>query len=139
MGRPSSYTDDTADKICSLLAEGIPLKKICRLDGMPSYTTVLKWQRDIPEFADLSARAKIEGTHALADEVIEIADDPTIDPADKRVRIDARLRLIGKWNRAVYGERVEQHNTIEKIDRIEIVVIDPLLRDITPDRGKISS
>lgn len=139
MGRPTSYTDDTGDKICSLLGVGIPLKKICRLDGMPSYTTVLKWQRDIPEFADLSARAKIEGTHALADEVIEIADDPTIDPADKRVRIDARLRLIGKWNRAVYGERVEQHNTIEKIDRIEVVVIDPPLRDITPDRGEISS
>jgi hypothetical protein len=78
---------------------------------MPDYTTVLNWQRAHPEFDNLSARAKAEGTHALADECIEIADDKTIDPQHKRFMIDTRIRLIGKWNSKAYGEKVEMATT----------------------------
>jgi hypothetical protein len=37
------------------------------------------------------------GCDALADECIEIADGEG-DPADKRIKIDTRIRLIGKWS-----------------------------------------
>ena len=47
------------------------------------------------------------GTHNLADECLEIADRPGLDPADRRVMIDTRLKLIGMWNRKDYGERRE--------------------------------
>lgn len=106
MGRPSSYTEAKADDICELLAFGTPMKRICKKTGFPHYNTVLKWQRDIPEFADLSARAKEAGTHALADECLKIADSKKIDPADKRIRIDTRMRLIGKWNSRAYGDKL---------------------------------
>lgn len=110
-GRPSKYNEEVAGIIADLLAEGTPMKQICGKEGMPDYTTVLLWQRVHPEFSDLVARAKSDGTHALADECIEIADDKNIDPADKRVRIDTRLKLIGKWNSKAYGDKVEVAST----------------------------
>jgi hypothetical protein len=82
------------------------MKVICKEEGMPCYMSVLRWQRRHPEFGDLVARAKVDGTHALADECIEIADEKKADPADRRVRIDTRLRLIGKWNATIYGDKV---------------------------------
>ena len=60
-----------------------------------------------PQFLHDSTRAREKGTHQLADECIAIADDPMLDPNDKRIRIDTRLRLIGKWNAKKYGDKVE--------------------------------
>lgn len=106
MARPSSFTQETADQICERLANGEPMSVICKDDGMPSYPTVLRWISDFPEFRDSSARAKQHGTHALADQCIEISDDLHIDPQHKRIMVDTRLRLIGKWNRIDYGDKV---------------------------------
>lgn len=100
------YGPEVKQKVCELLAQGIPLSKICKMKDMPTYMTVLTWQKEDAEFSDSSARAKQDGTHALADEALEIADDPLIDPADKRIRIDTRIRLIGKWNARAYGDKL---------------------------------
>ena len=110
-GRPSGYNETIAAEIVRRLSNGEPLKKMCKDEHMPDYTTVLNWQRAHPEFHDLSARAKAEGTHALADECLDIADDKTIDPQHKRFMIDTRIRLIGKWNSKAYGEKVEMATT----------------------------
>lgn len=106
-GAPSTYTKEIAEEICWRLAQGQTLKSICMLNHMPCITTVFEWESKIGEFAQLSARAREHGTHVLADQCIEIADDPLMDPADKRVRIDTRIRLIGKWNAKRYGDRIE--------------------------------
>jgi hypothetical protein len=105
-GRPTDYNQEIAEMILDKLADGKPMKVICKEEGMPCYMSVLRWQRRHPEFGDLVARAKVDGTHALADECIEIADEKKADPADRRVRIDTRLRLIGKWNATIYGDKV---------------------------------
>lgn len=110
-GRPTSYNEAIASEIVERLSNGEPLKKICRDEHIPSYITVLRWQRVHPEFDNLSSRAKAEGTHALADECIEIADNPDIDPQNKRIMVDTRIRLIGKWNSRAYGEKVEMATT----------------------------
>ena len=105
-GRPTDYNQEIAEMILDKLADGKPMKVICKEEGMPCYMSVVRWQRRHPEFGDLVARAKVDGTHALADECIEIADEKKADPADRRVRIDTRLRLIGKWNATIYGDKV---------------------------------
>lgn len=103
MARPTIFNDALAEEICRRLAMGVPLAKICLDDDMPAYSTVRKWEGENPAFSALSARAKVDGTHYMADECLDIADGQG-DPADKRIRIDTRLRLIGKWNRKVYGD-----------------------------------
>lgn len=79
---------------------------------MPEYSTIVKWQDRDPEFEAQSLRALRSGTHLLAGDCILIADDEEIDPQNKRQMIDTRLRLIGKWNAMLYGDKVEVQSTI---------------------------
>lgn len=83
------------------------MASICNDSHMPDYGTLWRWTRENSDFQDESARARETGTHALADQCIAIADDPELDPADKRIRIDTRIRLIGKWNQKKYGDKIE--------------------------------
>ena len=68
----------------------------------------------------MSLRAKETGTHHMADDCIRIADDKTLDPQDRRIRIDTRLRLIGQWNRAIYGA----HTKTEHSGKVDVDVTD---------------
>jgi hypothetical protein len=110
-GRPSIYSEQLCGEICRELANGVPLARICDKADMPSYTTVKKWESENAEFAALSAQAKREGTHKLADDALRIADDETIDVQRARLMIDTRLRLIGKWHAKAYGDKVQQEVT----------------------------
>lgn len=107
MGRPPLFNQALADRVCERLLNGEPLARICADPDMPNYSTVWRWENENPDFRQQSARARINGTNYMADDCIRLADDQTIDPAHKRVMVDTRLRLIGKWNRQVYGERTE--------------------------------
>jgi hypothetical protein len=104
MGRPSKKTPAVVEAIITGLSHGTPLAKICAADDMPHFQTVLRWEEEDEEFRALSARAREYGTHYIADDCIRIADDAELEPQDKRVRIDTRLRLIGKWNAKKYGD-----------------------------------
>lgn len=99
MGMHSSYTTEIGEKIAERIVNGESLVKICRDEGMPCYATVRKWENDSPEFAAISARAKELGCDFMADDCIEIADNPEIRADDKRIRVDTRLRLIGMWSK----------------------------------------
>lgn len=113
MGRPSDFTPEIANEICERLSKGEPLSVICDDDHVPSFQTVYRWEKQHPEFREASARAREVGTHYLAHDSLRIADDPTIDPADKRIRIDTRLRLIGKWNARQYGDKLDLNHSGE--------------------------
>lgn len=114
-GRPSTRTQAVVDEIMKRLAHGEPLARICDDAHMPDFATVWRWEQADEEFRNLSTRARDVGTHFIADDCLRIADDASIDPADKRIRVDTRLRLIGKWNRRIYGERqqVEHSGSVD--------------------------
>jgi hypothetical protein len=114
-GRPSTYTTDIANRICQRLALGEPLARICDDPDMPSFWCVWNWENTNEAFAKLSMRARELGTHYMADDCVRIADDKTLDPQDKRIRVDTRLRLIGKWNAKAYGDK----QSIELDGRLE--------------------
>lgn len=107
-------------EICERLTKGETLRSICQDERMPAVGSVFRWEEKHREFRELSARARQKGTHMLADQCVEIADDPELDPQDKRIRIDTRLRLIGKWNAKNYGDKVEVEQTGEQTIRIRI-------------------
>lgn len=119
MGRPSRFTPQLADEIVERLATGEPLAKICRDDHMPCYSVVRKWEDEKPEFLALTTRGRKDGTHYMADECIEIADNPTIDHQHKRIMVDTRIRLIGKWNAKEYGDN--SHVKVDQTTRVEPV------------------
>lgn len=131
MARPSKRTPEVVDEICLRLAQGEPLARICSDERMPDFATVWRWERDDEEFRKLSARARETGTHFMADDCLRIADDPTLEATDKRIRIDTRLRLIGKWNAKNYGDKIahvggdEDDPPIKTVTRIELVAVRP--------------
>ena len=89
-------TEQEIADICDKLAEGKSLRSICREIGKAESSVRYWLSKDADAFAH-SARARELGCDALADECLEIADGSG-DPADKRIRIDTRIRLIGKWS-----------------------------------------
>jgi hypothetical protein len=106
-GRPTDYSEDLGLRICDLLSDGLSLRKICARADMPAKITVLKWLGRIPDFAAHYAWAREMQADVGVDEMQEIADNPKLDPADKRVRIDTRKWIAAKMRPKKYGDRVD--------------------------------
>jgi hypothetical protein len=106
MGRPSDYTDEMATTICARLAEGEPLVRMCKEDGMPSVVSVYRWLAAHDEFRNRYARARDDQADTLADEIITVADDSKLEADDKRVRIDARKWVASKLKPKKYGDKI---------------------------------
>ena len=109
-GRPTLFSDEMCDTICTRLIEGESLRAICRDAEMPSISSVMKWLRENENFSQQYARAKEDQADTLADELIAIADE-TKDPAKARLQIDARKWAASKLKPKKYGDKVTQEHT----------------------------
>lgn len=131
-GRPSSYSEEVAARICEELADGASLRKICSADGMPRKSSVFRWLADpanesfrIQYAAALEARAD-----TLADEIVDIADDASEDFKSverdgemveafdhehvqrSKLRVDARKWVASKLKPKKYGDRIEHAGSV---------------------------
>ena len=75
VGRPTLYTKELGDIICSRIAEGESLREIIKTEGMPDRTVVYDWLLRDPEFANHYTRAREDQADTLADEILAIADE----------------------------------------------------------------
>jgi hypothetical protein len=105
-----AYSDDLAARICGHVADGLSLKEVCDLDGMPSRTTAYKWLGENGTFANMYTRAREERADLVADEIITIADTEP-DPNKARVMIDARKWWAARVNPKKYGDKLVTENT----------------------------
>lgn len=118
----STYTDEIANEICSRLADGMSLKKICEMEGMPSKATVFNWLSSNQAFLDNYTRAREAQADTLADEIVDIADDGTRDVfvdaegkevvnhdviARSRLRVEARKWVASKLKPKKYGDKIQ--------------------------------
>lgn len=126
VGRPTVYTQELADQICEQLALGYSIRTVCRPEGMPSIQTFFRWIRTKPEFSEQYARAKQESADAMAEDILDIADDGTNDWMERenkdgstyevvnhevlarsRLRVDTRKFLMAKMKPKRYGEKLD--------------------------------
>ena len=123
MAQASKYDKEDGETICAGLAEGRSLLEICQAIGI-NVSTAWYWERDIPEHAENSARAREIGYRVLSEQCLQIADTPligeerTVKPdgsvevregdmlGHRKLQIDTRLRLLGKWAPKVYGDKL---------------------------------
>lgn len=118
-GRPSDYTAEIADEICTRLANGESLRAICnseRDDFMPHIGTVLRWVSQNNEFREQYAKAREIQAETHADDIVSIADGPTeaddsVKTARDRLRVDARKWVASKLLPKKYGDKVTQEHT----------------------------
>lgn len=128
MPRQPKYTDKLGKEICALLMEGLSLRSICRMDKMPTKTTICRWLAD-PEkyrnFCDQYARARRVQAELMADEILDIADDASNDYMERKdkdgniigwqtngesvqrskLRVDARKWVASKLLPKKYGDK----------------------------------
>lgn len=141
-GRPTTYTPEMAARICELIAKGKTTRQISTMEGMPHEDTIYDWKRDYAEFSEQIARARVEQTHAWAEQIITIADDiqqdvlrdgdgnPILDgqgnvkyikeqPQRTKLRIETRQWIMERVNRGDFGQRQQldvRHEFADKDD-----------------------
>ena len=104
MTRPTIYTDELAEKICDLLAEGKSMVKACEALGV-CRRTVANWLKDKQEFAEMTIHARGEWTDDIVDQLIDIAGDETKDYHTRRLLIDSIKWVAGKQRPKKYSEK----------------------------------
>lgn len=133
-GRPTSYTEEMANLICDKLTEGTSLRKLCMSEEFPAASTVYVWLDKHPEFAEKYTRAREAATEDMLEDILEIADHPTLDAQEKRVRIDARKWAMGKLKPKKYGDKqiVDVGNKEGETLKTEVSGVPPeLLQELT--------
>lgn len=122
VGRPTDYTQELADTICTEIARGNSLRKIEKMEGMPSGVTIFAWLRTYPEFLKQYERACDERTDFQNELILEIGDEAishsqTVDPKASNAVVSAyKLKADNlKWSMSKmkpkkYGDRLD-HTT----------------------------
>jgi hypothetical protein len=122
MGRPSSFSQETADAICQRISDGETLIAICKAEDMPGKSTVCRWLDENAAFQDQYARARTVQADHFAEEIVAIADeepivrvngeekDVSLDGgfvARQRLRVDARKWFASKVAPKKYGDKID--------------------------------
>jgi hypothetical protein len=125
VGRPTDYTKELGDKVCSLIIEGNSLLSVCSMEDMPDKSTIFRWLRKYPEFRDNYDISTTERTLAMGEEIIDISDDGTNDymtitKGDKdynvedrevtnrsKLRVETRKWLMSKMLPKKYGDKLD--------------------------------
>lgn len=128
-GRPTLFTEELAERICSELAAGAKLTEICAADDMPTDRTVYRWLAKDDKFCQQYARAQEDRTSAMAEELLEIADNGANDWMERnhgddaawvtngealqrsRLRVDTRKWLMSKMAPKKYGDKIIQEQS----------------------------
>jgi hypothetical protein len=120
MGRPSSYTSEIGNQICEGIAQGKSLVRVCNELDVP-YTTVYGWIDINEEFRYNYTYAREAQADYLADGILDIADDSTLQADDRRVKIDARKWYAGKLKPKKYGDTTQLKHADADGNKLDIV------------------
>ena len=148
IGRPAIYTPELASKLCSYLSMGKSLRTACKQEGMPSIMTVYNWLSRHPEFIEQYTRAKEESAEALAEDMLDIADEsPTAIETDKdgnvvatkldsagvarnRLRVETRKWVASKLKPKKYGDLAKLELTGKDGGALEVDHFNAALEDL---------
>ncbi len=138
-GRPTKYTKELADTICERLAMGESMRTIAKDEAMPALSSMFKWLRENKEFSEQYARAKQESADAMAEDILDIADNGSNDYMERedgtttyngdsvqrsRLRVDTRKWLMAKMKPKKYGDKIDMTSGGEKIETNTIIFKD---------------
>jgi hypothetical protein len=112
MARPTKFTEELGDEICSMVMSGMPLVRICESDNMPDPRTVYRWFREHELFCQNYARAKEDQADYFVEDILQIADMAKPDDVQvARLRVDTRKWAASKYKPKKYGDTIKQEIT----------------------------
>lgn len=119
-----AFNQSIADSICERLMAGESLRKASAALGVGAQT-VLDWTEANAEFSGQYARARKIGYLVLAEEILDIADNPllgietktkpdgTVETTEgdmlghRKLQVDTRKWMLSKMLPKVYGDKLE--------------------------------
>jgi len=91
-----------------MVTSGKGLKLTLEADPeLPTYWQVIQWERSNLELSSAIASARDYQLEAMRDEIKDISDDDTLDPADRRIRTDNRKWLLSKLRHKTFGDKLD--------------------------------
>lgn len=117
-GRPTTFTQEIADKLCGHISLGLGVRAICAKRGMPAQTTVYRWLNDekMDDFREQYARAREDQAEFYADQVMVISDNKSSDNGQiqrDRLRVDARKWYASKLKPKKFGDKLDLEHSID--------------------------
>jgi hypothetical protein len=113
VGRPTDYTPEIADEICTRLVEGELLEEICRDEHMPHRKTVWRWKNreDVgKEFSHALIRAREEQQWTFKDRMLATSRD---DSKDCTECVTERLDKAGNIT-AIVTEKKSDNTAVQR-------------------------
>jgi hypothetical protein len=141
VGRPSSYTDETANLICYQISRGESLGRICAAKELPTKETVLSWLVHRPDFYANYARARLAQAEVMDERILEVAarcEAGEIDPHAAKVVISAYQWRAARLSPRVYGDAtmLKHADADGNVLKIELSRVEPRpakVIDVTPE------
>ena len=116
------YDDAVKDQMIETLLlhieSGKSMREVCRMDGMPDHTTVIRWMRDDGALATKYARARMAQADVLFDRMETVEEQVsagTMDSHAARVVLDSMRWRASKLAPKVYGDRLDVSVTDNRI------------------------
>ncbi len=125
-GRPTTYTQELGQAICGRISQGESLRSICKEEGMPHISTVMKWNLDLDkkQFSEQYEAACNTRAELLFEELLEIADTPqegteTVTKGDlveerkgdmlghRKLQVDTRKWYLSKVMPKKFGDKLD--------------------------------
>lgn len=100
-GQPSKFDQETADKICSMTAQGDTLDVILDVVKVDR-ATVLHWRRNNPGFFNDYGNAKVEQMQAWSEQIISLMDNAITGPEVTVALDDPDLERIEKDGKVTF-------------------------------------
>lgn len=116
--QPVKLTPEVLEEVIERLWTGETLSGICQDDHIPAYKNLMKWMEVHPDVEALIEKAKMKGTHALVDAMVDIMNGGPLSTGDK-IR-DAELVKLIKWvlgkRNTYYSENIKiTHETEQRV------------------------
>lgn len=129
MAYTKQQINDTFQEIIEHIENGMALRKVLKLEGMPGNNTFYKWIDEDEEKKERYARACENRAEAIFEEILEIADkqDKDVIVTDgvpttnwnivsrNKLQVDARKWVLSKMQPKKYGDKIDHTSGGEKI------------------------
>lgn len=119
---PFEYPEEVRKEVLDCIAEGMTVRQISRLPGMPNYRVILRWCQHDPDFKAAVQDAKTVGYQEIVDRLRRVAKGEqgfsTGDVRRDQLVVELDKWVLSKWDPQTYGDRV----AVEHSGQIDIPV-----------------
>lgn len=108
MGVPSTFTQEVGDEVCFHIIDGMSLRRICAIEGMPNLRTLMRWVESNESFRQQYAQARVTQADIKFDDLKDLARTATPEDVQCiKLQIDVAKWELSKTLPKKYGDKID--------------------------------